>query len=366
MEPRPQRPRPPVGQGAPSPQQPNAPGSGLQRPGPGDYPEGVDPTTFIAPSRTEYDYSPLDLAPPGQRRRRQFVAAAIGGFSVLLLGALAIFGYLILRDEEPSGTNDDVIAAQTEVAQSRATIAAQETVVAQAAADQTAVAGGDSTAPAGTPSAAPTAASGAPPTDAAAQPTTPPDGATTGQPTAPAAGAADTSGALDQEQLTALLPDVAAAPAGLDTPTDTQRDLATVVGALGGGRLAETNLTTWGWTGNVERSFNASDPAVIEAGATAFLSVSVHGFATPQAASEALPFFSDILVEGGYQELDAPQLGDSARLLQIQNEDGTTNIALYVQDGTVLYRVGASSTGGDPTTDAVNVMTTILEANPTP
>lgn len=284
---------------------------------------------------------------------------------MLLLGALAIFGYLILRDEEPSGTNDDVIAAQTELAQGQATIAAQATVVAQAAADQTAVAGGNSTAPAGTPSTAPTAASGAPPTDAAAQPTTPPDGATTGQPTAPA-GAADTSGALDQEQLTALLPDVAAAPAGLDTPTDTQRDLATVVGALGGGRLAETNLTTWGWTGNVERSFNASDPAVIEAGATAFLSVSVHGFATPQAASEALPFFSDILVEGGYQELDAPQLGDSARLLQIQNEDGTTNIALYVQDGTVLYRVGASSTGGDPTTDAVNVMTTILEANPTP
>lgn len=312
-------------------------------------PDGGDPATLIAPSRTDYDYSPLDLAPSGQRRRRQFVAAAIGGFTVLLLGALSIFGYLLLRDDDTDGT-----LAQAELANSRATIAAQETVVAQAAADQTAAAG-----PAATPPTAP--ATEPPPTEpAAAGPTEPPAGATT------AAGAADTAGALNAEQLTALLPDASIAPEGLDTPTDTSRDLAAVVEALGGSRAAETNLETWGWTGNVERSFNASDPAVIGAEATAFLSVSAHGFATPEAAAEALPFFSDILVDGlGYQELEAPDLGDLARLLQITNEDGSTNVALYVQDGTVLYRVGASSAAGDPTPDAVSVMTAILEANAT-
>jgi len=358
MEPRPQRPRSQIGQAPSSPQQ--SPPPGPQRQGPNGYPDGDDPATFIAPSRTEYDYSPLDLAPPGQRRRRQFVAAAIGGFTVLLLGALAIFSFLILRDEQPD-TDDDVIAAQTELAQSRSTIAAQETIVAQAASEQTVVAGGGTTGPAGTPpgtAPAPGATEAAPtdPAGAQAEPTTPPDGA-------PATDdAADTSGALDPDQLTALLPDAAAAPAGLDDVSDDARDLAAVVEALGGTRTAETSLTTWGWTGNVERRFNASDPTVIGEGETSFLVVSVHGFATPDAAAEALPFFSDILVNGGgYEELEAPQLGDSARLLQITDEAGTTNVALYVQDGTVLYRIGASSTGGDPTADVVDVMTAILE-----
>lgn len=289
---------------------------------------------------------------------------------MLLLGALAVFGYLILRDEQPPET-DDVIAAQTEVAQRRATLAAEETIVAQAASEQTVVAqGGSSATP--PPAAAPTTASDtdgatdAAPTDPAgdqAEPTPAPGEAAT-EPAA--AGATDTSGALTPEQLTAFLPDAAAAPAGLDDVSDDARDLATVVEALGGTRAAETSLTTWGWTGNVERKFNASDPAVIEEGATSFLVVSVHGFATPDAASEALPFFSDILVNGGgYQELDAPQLGDNARLLQ-KDEDGTTNVALYVQDGTVLFRIGASSTGGDPTTDAEDIMTTILENDPAP
>ena len=355
MEPRPQRPRTQISQAPASPPS-GAPGAGpgSQRPRPGVVQDGGDPATLLAPSRTDYDYSPLDLAPSGQRRRRQFVAAAIGGFTVLLLGALAIFGYLVLRDDEPGGANDDVTLAQVELANSRATIAAQETVVAQAVAAQTAVSGA-----AATPPPAPTTQP-APTDPPAAGPTEPPAAATT------AAGGADTPGALNADQLAALLPEAAAAPEGLDTPTDTTRDLAAVVEALGGSRAAETNLETWGWSGNVERSFNASDPAAIGAEATAFLSVSAHGFATPEAAAEALPFFSDILVEGsGYQEVEAPALGDLARLLQVTNEDGSTNVALYVQDGTVLYRVGASSVAGDPTPDAVNVMTSILEANAT-
>ena len=355
MEPRPQRPRTQISQAPASPSSSGAPGvdPGSQRPRPGVGPDGGDPAALLAPSRTDYDYSPLDLAPSGQRRRRQFVAAAIGGFTVLLLGALAIFGYLLLRDDDPDQAGDDVTLAQAELANSRATIAAQETVVAEAVAAQTAVSG-----PAATPPPAPTTEP-VPTEPPAAGPTDPPAGATT-------AGGADTAGALDQDQLTALLPDPAVAPEGLDTPTDTTRDLAAVVEALGGSRAAETNLETWGWTGNVERSFNASDPAAIGAEATAFLSVSAHGFATPEAAAEALPFFSEILVEGnGYQEVEAPALGDLTRLLQVVGEDGTTNVALYVQDGTVLYRVGASSAAGDPTPDAVSVMTAILEANAT-
>ncbi|MBA2247399.1 MAG: hypothetical protein H0W23_04660 [Chloroflexia bacterium] len=351
MEPRPQRPRTQINQAPASPSSPGAPGAsaGPQHRRPGVVQDGGDPATLLAPSRTDYDYSPLDLAPSGQRRRRQFVAAAIGGFTVLLLGALSIFGYLLLRDDEPDRPSAEVIAAQTVVAQ--ATSAADQTIVAQAAVDQTAAAG-----PVATPPPPPTEPA---PTDpAAAGPTEPPAVATTS--------AADTAGALNPDQLAALLPTNEIAPEGLDTPTDNERDLATVVEALGGSRAAETNLETWGWTGNVERSFSASDPAAIAGDATNALVVSAHGFATPEAAAEALPFFSDILVDGsGYEEVEAPDLGDLARLLQVSNEDGSTNVALYVQDGTVLYRVGASSVAGDPTPDAVSVMTSILEANAT-
>src|SRR5690606_36977449 len=90
-----------------------------------------DPTTIVAPPRADYDYSPLDLAPPGQRRRRQLVAAVLGGLVMLLLVAAVVFAYLLLRDEgEPDDNNENSLAAaQTEVARSRATVSAQETLV---------------------------------------------------------------------------------------------------------------------------------------------------------------------------------------------------------------------------------------------
>lgn len=306
----------------------------------------------MVPPRTDYDYSPLDLAPPGQRRRRQLVAAAVGGLSVLLLGAIAVFGYLLLRDE-PADDDNQLFAAQTEAAEFRSTAAAAETVVARAAAEQTAqVQGGAGATPPPTDSAA------APPPEEGGAET--PAAAATRPPAEPTANAASDA-ALTPEELTALLPAEDAAPAGLDIVENTTRDQAGVVEALGGSRQAEQNLETWGWTGNVERAFTPSDPEALEAGATYGLVVSIHGFATPDAAAEALPFFSEILVEGGYEEAEAPNLGDNARLLQTVNEDGATTVALYIQNGTVLYRIGGASTGGDPTADITDMATALLE-----
>ncbi|HEV2066606.1 MAG TPA: hypothetical protein VGR08_07210 [Thermomicrobiales bacterium] len=316
------------------------------------YGEG-DPGTFIAPARTDYDYSPLDLAPPGQRRRRQFVAAAVGGLSVLLLGAIAVFGYLLLRDEPANDDDNDVIAAQTELAASRATIAAQETIVAQAAAEQTALVQG--------PAATPPEATAPPADEGGAE--TPAAGATRPPEETPADAAGGTGAALSPDELSTLLPAEDTAPAGLDSSADSSRDQAGVVEALGGGRPAEQNLETWGWTGNVERTFSASDPESLEPGATSYLVVSIHGFGTPRAAAEALPFFSDILVNSaGYDEVEAPDIGDRARMLQVTGEDGITNVALYVQDGTVLYRIGGAAPDGDPTEDVVEAATNLVES----
>ena len=358
MEPRPQRPRAQSGQTSQTARSAGNPQSAQL---PGDTSEGVDPTSFIAPARTEYDYSPLDLAPPGQRRRRQLVAAAVGGLSVLLLGAIIFFSYLLLRDEEAPSENDNVLAAQTENANDAATVSANQTVVAQAAADLTAEAQsldpGATEEPAGVTE------------EAAAESTTAPEETVPAGET-PNAGETPASdnppdlsgnGALTAEQLTETLPDAAQVPEQLTEVADVSRTQEEVVEALGGGRPAESNITDWGWTGNVERQFSVADPASADPATTTYLAVSVHGFGNPEAAAEALPFFSDILVNtAGYTEGEAPALGDAARLLTMTTEEGETNATLYIQDGSVLYRILGFSSAGDPSQNVIDVATAML------
>ena len=306
----------------------------------------------VAPPRADYDYSPLDLAPPGQRRRRQLVAAALGGIVMLLLIAAAVFAYLVLRDDTPSDEGgNDIAAAQTEVARGQATVDAQQTLVAQAVGTTTPAAGEaaatTATVPAGGGAGEPTAAVDQAGEQAAVQPTE--VAAQTGAGTGPTA-----------EELLALLPSAEIVPTGLDTVTDTTRTEADVVAALGGGRDAETKLNTWGWTGNVERSFTAPDPAALAPDATTDVTVSLHGFSSDAAAAEALTFYSDILVAGGYEEVEVGALGATNRMLVQPQEGGGTAVALYVQQGPVLYRVGGYSPGGDPTANVVNVATAML------
>jgi hypothetical protein len=309
----------------------------------------------VAPPRADYDYSPLDLAPPGQRRRRQLVAAALGGLVMTLLIAAVVFAYLILRDDSPAEEGgNDIAAAQTEVAGERATVSAKETIIAQA--------GGDTTTPAAGAGAAPTATAPAGGEAAAPGGTTQVDQAgeqAAVEPTEVAANAGAGTGPT-AEDLQALLPAAAIMPSGLDNVTDTTRAKAEVVSALGGGRDAETKLASWGWSGNVERSFTAPDPALLAPDATTDITVSLHGFSSDAAAAEALTFYSDILVAGGYEEVEAGSIGATNRMLVQPQEDGGTTVALYVQQGPVLYRIGGYSPGGDPTANVVNVATAML------
>jgi len=357
MEPRPQRPRAPSGQPT---QQPHP----TQAFAPGEYPDGADPTAFIAPPRTEYDYSPLDLAPPGQRRRRQLVAAAVGGLSVVLLGAIIFFSFLLLRDEDAPTQNDDLLAAQTQVANDAATVSANQTVVAQAASDQTAEAQAlnpdatmEPTAEEAVSGETPPAADETPPVEA--PPAT--GGETPASDEPEEAPNLSGDGSLTEAQLMELLPVSEQMPVALTSTADDSRTQEDVVDALGGGRPAETNLIDWGWTGNVERQFNVADPANADPASTTNISVSVHGFGSSTAAAEALPYFSDVLVNtAGYTELDAPELGDSIRLLTMTNELGESFVALYAQDGSVMYRIGGFSPTGDPAQDVVDLATELL------
>lgn len=357
MEPRPQRPRTPASSSS----------QGMRQQPTQDIPPGYagDPTAFVAPQRTEYDYSPLDLAPPGQRRRRQLVAAAVGALSVLLLGAIIFFSYLLLRDEDPPNQNDDLLAAQTQVANQEATLAANQTVVAQAAAEQTAAA--NALNPQSTEEAAAPEATEAPATTNENQPAATEAPATGNQTNETAAeetpGAPDLSGngALDEAGLEALLPTADQVPADLSDEVNTTRTQEQVVESLGGGRPAESNLEDWGWSGNVDRAFQVPDMSVADPASTTYLGVSIHGFGNKTAAADALPFFSDILIDGGgYTEIDAPQVGDAARMMTMTNEEGVTYVFLYVQDGSVLYRFLGSSPAGNPAQDVMTLANEML------
>lgn len=336
MEPRPQRPRSTTTPGGMQQSAPQPGGSSSPQQTQHYQDRGDIGGSFIAPPRTEYDYSPLDLAPPAQRRKRQLVGGVIVALVVLVIGALAVFGYLLLRDDKPS--DNGLAPTQTAIAQMQATSTAQ-VAMNQAV---------------GTPSAVESTAT-VPPTQ--------PAGATTAATKAPTSASASTG--PTEAELKGLLPDAASLPVtGLDVVDDSSLTETDVAGALGGSRTAEQNLQTWGWSGNATRSFSASDPSVLDPGATTNVVVSVHGFNSPESAQEALTFFSDVLANSGYEEVDTPALGDKVRLLRMPNEDGSMNVALYVTKGNVLYRIGGSATvGGDPTDIVLQVADAIFNAD---
>lgn len=331
MEPRPQKPRQPqggrpgqAGEGAP-PQPPQQGYTPLPGQEPQGYPQGYDPGAFVAPPRTDYDYSPLDLAPPGQRRRRQVIAGAIGALAVVLLGALIVFGWMLLRGEDGGDSGTNIAAVATEPANAEN------------------AAGGASNAATPTPETAPTQAPQQPTQPVSPTPTPPPAGP-----------AVDTS----EAGLTQLLPDPALAPAGFDSGTDSTNDFAAVVAAIGGNRQAEQNLTDWGWTANVSRAFNNTAPSD---GSTDALLASLHGFKDAPSAAAALTFYADYLASTGASDVDPPALGDGARMLTSTDEAGNVSVSLYVQQGPVLYRFwGVASAGGDPTQAVIDFATQTL------
>jgi hypothetical protein len=288
---------------------------------------------------------------------------------VVLLGAIVFFSFLLLRDEEPPSEEDDLLAAQTEIAAQQATIDANQTVVAQAAAEQTAAA--EALNPEATAPATEEVPAGEDPTEdapAGEGEDSPPAGEETppaetgGEETSDTGASSEFAGQpnLTNDQLATLLTDQAEVPEILTIVNDTNLTEAEVATAIGGNRQAETNLETWGWSGHAQREFSPADPANVDPAATSSITVSIHGFGSPEGCAEALAFFADYLAGLGYDELEAPQLGDSARLLTTAAEDGTTIVALYVQDGSVLYRFGGASFEGDPTQDVIDVATATL------
>src|SRR5918993_3917044 len=164
-----------------------------------------------------------------------------------------------------------------------------------------------------------------------------------------------------------LLPTQEQVPAGLVQVHEAERSKEEVTAALGGTEEAAQLLDDWGWSGNAFRDFIASDETAVPPGGTTFLNVSVHRFADPESAANALIVFSDkVIVDQGLQEVEPPAVGENARLLQ-GAPDGVPLSVLYAQQGPIMYRIGGSTSSaeGDPTADVLAVAGEIIAGQAT-
>ncbi len=341
MEPRPPRPRSAAGQ----PGSPYAPGARPPHPGPEPY--APTPAGAVNPAD-------LDLVSRGERRRR----GALRALGTLVLLALVGGGLWWFRDRLPIPSvtlNPPQQAASVTPAVPETTAVAALPNPPTAAAEPTgrpAVASVLATATA-TPPPAPTST---------AAPTAPP--AAAAKPTAaPEAPTEDAATSADDMRLIDLLPNAAAMPNGLVQSTEGERSKSEVVESLGGSDEASQLLDDWGWQGNAYREFIAPEGAGLPDGATDYINVSVHRFASPEAADNALTYFSDQVVaaQGMTDVSPVPQVGDAARALQ-GSPDGLPLVVLYVRDGSTLWRIGgsANSAAGDPVADVVAVAQAVV------
>jgi hypothetical protein len=159
-----------------------------------------------------------------------------------------------------------------------------------------------------------------------------------------------------------FLPAQEQVPAGLVLADEAERSKQDVAAALGGTDEATQLLDDWGWSGNAFRDFVLPQDAEPGPGGTTFLNVSVHRFADAESAANALIFFSDqVVISQGLEEVEAPVIGESVRLLK-GAPDGVPLTILYVQEGPIMYRMGGSSANvdSDPTADVLAVAQTII------
>lgn len=196
--------------------------------------------------------------------------------------------------------------------------------------------------------------------DSTATPEPEPDSPSLAEDTEPA----EPDGDISAQTLPLLdfLPTQDQAPAGFILANEAERSNEEVVAAIGGTAEAAQLLDDWGWSGNAYRDFVADETAPSPNGTT-FLNFSVHRFADPESAADALVVFSDQVIFGqGLQEVDSPAIGESARLL-VGESEGVILTVLYAQQGPIMYRIGGSATGGsgDPTADVLGVAGEIID-----
>jgi hypothetical protein len=183
----------------------------------------------------------------------------------------------------------------------------------------------------------------------------------TATPAAAQTPAASTPGATPTAivHLATLLPTGDEVPAGLEMTQDGERTLDDVLSGFPD--EAAERFAAWGWRGNVVRAFHTPAGADVSPGAVDGVYVSIHAFATPDDAGDALAYIVDThkrqdpaVVEQGHLGL-----GDESRVLWGEQPYGS-EVTLYVRAGSVVIRLSANAPDGDPSEVAWGLIDVIL------
>ncbi len=150
-------------------------------------------------------------------------------------------------------------------------------------------------------------------------------------------------------------------PNGLVIIDDRERSLDEITANFSDPAAARERFLAWGWQRNSIRAFNVPQGTSLDPNLIDGIYISVHEFASSQAAAEALAYSLDVQAAGsGLTEIPIDPLGDSARALYGTVPYGN-EISIYVQQDNVLIRLSASSPAGDPRAEALSLMRTMLD-----
>ncbi len=349
MEPRPPRPR----SSRQFESQPAPPSSGI-----GDrlYPANSESSHYTNAAGDAYApgmTGEQPLLPRQQRRQRSALRGVLG--TLLVVAAVAALGWYFRAPIQnlisPAPPTPTVVAQPISTGENPNVPVAATPGAPEEAPESAALPNALATV---TPTAAPRATTGAGPAQDAEQ--------SAGEGETPTPAEPDRDISAQTLPLLDFLPTQEQVPAGLVLADEAERSKQDVAAALGGTDEANQLLDDWGWSGNAFRDFVLPQDAEPGPSGTTFLNVSVHRFADAESAANALIFFSDqVVISQGLQDVEAPAIGESARLL-MGAPDGVPLTILYVQDGPIMYRMGGSSANADsdPTADVLAVAQAII------
>jgi len=121
-------------------------------------------------------------------------------------------------------------------------------------------------------------------------------------------------------------------------------------------------FTSLGWSGNVVCSYGPPDGTSVDSDRVSGIYVSIHSFGSPESAKVALDHSLDGQIEGSpLSEVRTPFLGEYSRALYGRYDYGN-EITLLVQRGNEFFRLSVSSLDIDPTDQAAEIMTSMLDS----
>lgn len=189
------------------------------------------------------------------------------------------------------------------------------------------------------------------------------DGTAASTGTSATSGQTETTGGSDSisstsapNELMAFLPSQDEVPSQLTMTDDRSRSLDQVTSNYSDPGATADLFQSWGWQGNVIRSFAPPGGSLDDPTLVGGIYVSIHEFDSPDSAAEAVDYSFDVQSEGtSLSEIDVPVFGDYSRSLY-GRIDEQNEITYLVQTGNFLVRLSVASPGGDPTGTAIQMM----------